>query len=69
MHRYGETQLMQVLQQQWIQDKQKVLTDKNGEKPKVLKMKTNDLYQRVIGTTIAQLAQEDKYAQVCTGNC
>ena len=61
MHRYGETQLMQI-QKNWIQDKLSYV--KNDSTVQRVNMKSNDLYRRTIGNLFTQLSKVDKYAQV-----
>ena len=58
MHRYGETQLMQI-QKQWI--RRQVNTN---SKSKTVNMKSDDLYRRTVGTILTQISKVDKYAQV-----
>ena len=59
MHKYGETQLMQI-HQNWINDRMKsTTTDGNSRQ---LIMNTKDLYRRIVGTTMTQMAKSDKYA-------
>ena len=62
MHRYRETQLMQ-MQAEWSKQK---LQDcvKEGSTQKAINMKSKDVYRRIVGTTFTQLAKSDKYAQV-----
>ena len=63
MHRYGETQLMQ-LQQEWVK---KILNNDKSQKhseARTLIINTDDLYRRIVGVTLTQLSKEDKYTQV-----
>ena len=61
MHRYGETQLMQI-QKRWIQDKSSHVKDSITTKK--VHMRSNDLYRRTIRNLFTQLSKVDKYAQV-----
>ena len=61
MHRYGETQLMQI-QKSWIQAKSANNTNNNTIKR--VNMNSNDLYRRTNGSLFTQLSKVDKYAQV-----
>ena len=36
----------------------------NGHTPKIIEMKTDDIYRRIVGTKLTQLSKVDKYAQV-----
>ena len=58
MHKYGETQLMQI-QAQWV--KRQVNKD---SKSKTVNIITDDLYRRTVGTILTQISKIDKYAQV-----
>ena len=61
MHKYGETQLMQI-QENWISDMK--LVNSNDNKQGRVTLKANDLHRRVIGIAMTQMSKEDKYAQV-----
>ena len=63
MRRFGETQLMQV-QQEWVTQMQHKAKINNNKEPNSINMKSNDLHHRIIGVTMLQMTQEDKYAQV-----
>ena len=63
MHRFGETQLMQ-MQQEWASKQLDKINNQQNHGQRVLNMNTNDLYRRVIGVTMSQLSKDDKYAQV-----
>ena len=63
MHRFGETQLMQV-QQEWITQMQHKAKINNNKKPTSINMKSNDIHRRILGVTMLQMTQGGKYAQV-----
>ena len=63
MHKYGETQLLQI-QNKWINDQVNNTATSKVSNKKVLNLKTNDIYRRIVGVTLTQLSKEDKYAQV-----
>ena len=63
LHRYRETQLMQ-LQKEWISNQLSPKVPTKYKDKKVVDMKTDDLFRRVAHATFTQMSKEDKYAQV-----
>ena len=51
------------MQQKWISEKRQSSKQVNSNQ-KLVNLKTNDLFQRILRVTMTQMSKEDKYAQV-----
>ena len=62
LHKYGETQLMQ-LQQDWVQEKQQSKGTTTNKVNKV-NIQSKDLFRKMVGIIMTQMSKLDKHAQV-----